>query len=53
MQTSLAGRTYFHSDAQVELQNKRLFEALNRIADPEDNENPQWIALEALRAESV
>ena len=51
MQTSLAGRTYFHSDAQVELQNKRLFEALNRIADPEDSENPQWIALEALRAE--
>lgn len=32
---------------------KRLTGALDRIADPEDNANSRWIALEALRAESI
>jgi len=31
MQTSLVGRTYFHSDAQVEAENKRIRDALKRI----------------------
>ena len=33
LKTALAGRTYFHSDAEVERQNRVMLSALEQIAD--------------------